>query len=251
MAVSGDLKDLSLTDIIQVNCNERNQARLVVRHHGKEAAIFFEDGNIVHMELGDQEGEEVMYELLRWEEGGFELEQGIPPPTRTVTAHWSSLLLEGMQRIDESMSGGPEALEEGVLEGMQGIDAGLVGGPEALEEGKEVGGGMVKEDLVRELREVEGVVGAVIVARDGIVLAHDLEGDAEKEGAVAVFVGNAASQIGEALDLGTFGRGMVEMGVRSATKILVLEQPDYYVGLLLGERASPALIASQAENILK
>jgi len=80
------------------------------------------------------------------------------------------------------------------------------------------------------------------------VLAHDLEGDAEKEGAVAVFVGNAANQVGEALALGTFERGVVAIG---KDRMLVLEQPDYYVGLLLGERASPALVTSQAESIFR
>ena len=113
MAVKGDLKDLSLVNIIQVNCNERNQARLIVRHRGKEAVIFFEDGNIVHTVLSYRKiaearvvtwritGEEVIYELLTWENGEFELEQDVPPPRHTLTADWSGLLLEGMRRIDE------------------------------------------------------------------------------------------------------------------------------------------------------
>jgi len=230
MGIKGNLKDMSLVNIIQVNCNERNQARLLVQHQGKEGIIFFEDGNIVHMTLDSQEGEEVIHELLNWQEGSFELEQGVPPPARTVTASWSSLLLEGMQRIDESMAEGPL---------------------EILEDRKEWKEDMAEDDLVRKLREVEGIAGAVIVARDGIVLAHDLEDDVEKEGAVAVFIGNAASQIGEALALGTFNSGVVEMGSKPSVKTLVLERPDYFVGLLLEEQASPALIASQAKGILK
>jgi len=228
MAVRGNLRDMSLASLISVNCNERNQAQLTVRRQGQEAVLFFEDGNIVHMALGSQEGKEVIYELLTWEEGEFELEHHVPPPEHTVTTGWCSLLLEGVHRIDENM----------------------VGGPESLEEREESRKDMVGQDLVGKLKKVEGVAGAVIVAKDGIVIAHDLEGEVEKEGAVAVFVGNAASEIGEAMALGPLESAVVEMGSARA-KMLVLEQPDYCVGLLLDERASPALIASQARGILE
>lgn len=101
MTVAGDLRDMDLTSIIAINCNEMNQARLVVRHEGREARIFFQDGNIVHMSLEPVEGEEVMYEVLGWKEGTFELERGVPTPKRTVNAGWSELVLQGMQRLDE------------------------------------------------------------------------------------------------------------------------------------------------------
>ena len=227
--VQGNLRTLSLPSIVQINCSERNQAHLRIRREGQEASVFFADGDVVHAALGSRVGEEVVYELLTWEDGGFELEMGVPPPERTVTTGWSGLLLEGMRRLDEKAAG-LERLEE-----IETID------------GEGVKGEMTQE-LARALREIEGVVGVVIVARDGIVLADELEGDPQKEGAVAVFVGNAASQAGESLALGPFEWGTVAIGKDT---VLVLEQPDYYVGLLLGERASPALVASQAESSFK
>lgn len=226
--VRGNLRDFSLTSLISVTCNERNQARLLIRHGNQEAALFFEDGNIVHMTLNGHEGEEVIYEVLAWEGGVFELAQGVPPPTHTVTTSWSALLLKGLQYVDES------TLETVEWEGV----------PEVVEEGA---GDMVQH-LANELRRLEAVEGAVVVARDGTVLAYDLEGDGEKEGAVAVFIGNAANQVGEALALGSFERGVVAIGKE---RMLVLERPDYYFGLLLGERASPVLVVSQAEGILR
>jgi hypothetical protein len=102
MAVSGDLRDMDLSSIISINCNEMNQARLLVQHHGRKASIYFEDGNIVHMSLGAVEGEEVMREIVGWKEGRFDLEQGVAAPRRTVTTGWSALLLEGMRRLDEA-----------------------------------------------------------------------------------------------------------------------------------------------------
>jgi CheY-like chemotaxis protein/predicted regulator of Ras-like GTPase activity (Roadblock/LC7/MglB family) len=101
-AVRGNLHSLSLPNIIQINCTERNQARLRLWRRQREGHIFFAAGNVVHAVLGAQVGEEAVYELLAWEGGEFELEMDVPPPERTITANWSGLLLEGMRRIDES-----------------------------------------------------------------------------------------------------------------------------------------------------
>ncbi|MCK4451541.1 MAG: response regulator, partial [Anaerolineae bacterium] len=93
-AVRGNLRTLSLPSIVQINCTERNQASLRLKRRGQEASLFFADGEIAHAVLGSRVGEEVVYELLTWEDGEFELEMGVPPPKRTVTAGWSGLLLE-------------------------------------------------------------------------------------------------------------------------------------------------------------
>jgi predicted regulator of Ras-like GTPase activity (Roadblock/LC7/MglB family) len=235
MAVTGSLEDISLASLISINCNEMKHASLRVNHQGQKAALFFEDGNVVHATLGSQEGQEAVYELLTWDEGEFELEHDIAVPRHTITSGWSGLVLEGMRRIDERAAGASEALMQG----------------------EEPDGHMGLEGMVRRLRSAEGVAGVVVVARDGIVLAYDLNngtagdttehGDAnqpDREGAIAVFVGNAASQIGDALGFGTFVSGVVETA-SAQTKTLVLNQPDYYVGVLLAERASPALVATR------
>lgn len=224
--VHGNLRSMSLPSIVQINCTERNQARLRIRHDGEEGHIFFADGEIVHAAVGLQVGEEAVYTMLAWEDGDFDLEMGISAPRRTITTGWSGLLLEGMRRLDERTVG-LEELQEIEKEGMTDE--------------------MIQE-LTKALAKIEGVTGAVIAARDGIVLAHELENDPEKAGAVAVFVGNAASQAGELLNLGTFEWGSAVVGKETT---LVLEQPDYYVGLYLGERASPAIVASRAETVFK
>lgn len=226
MIVHGTLRSMSLPSIIQVNCTERNQARLRIRHNGQEGILFFADGEVVHAVTDSQVGEEAVYTMLAWEDGDFDLEVDVPAAQRTITTGWSGLLLEGMRRLDE-MTAGLETLQETEEEG--------------------VTDNMV-QDLAKALRRIDGVMGAVIAARDGIVLAHEVEGDPDKEGAVAVFVGNAASQAGEMLALGPFEWGTVVVGKDTT---LVLEQPDYYVGLRLAERASPAIVVSKAESVLK
>jgi CheY-like chemotaxis protein/predicted regulator of Ras-like GTPase activity (Roadblock/LC7/MglB family) len=224
--VHGNLRSMSLPSIVQINCTECNQARLRVRHNGQEGSIFFADGEVVHAAVGSQVGEEAVYALLAWEDGDFDLEMDIPAAQRTISTGWSGLLLEGMRRLDEKTAGleePPEIEEKGAMDEMM-------------------------QGLAKAFKRIEGVTGAVIAARDGIVLTHELEGDPDKEGAVAVFVGNAASQAGEILALGPFEWGTVVVGKDTT---VVLEQPDYYVGLRLGERASPAMVASRAEDVLR
>ena len=101
MAVQGNLIDISLSSLISINCNEMNQARLLVKHQDQEGTVFFDSGDIVHMALGSQEGEDVIFELLTWEDGTFELTKDVSAPKRSVQTNWSHLLLEGLRRIDE------------------------------------------------------------------------------------------------------------------------------------------------------
>jgi hypothetical protein len=101
MAVQGNLKDIGLSSLISVNCNEMNKAHLLVRRQDEQASIYFEDGNIVHASMNNLEGEDVLYKLLHWEDGDFTLEQGVAAPKQTVKKAWSGILLEGMRRIDE------------------------------------------------------------------------------------------------------------------------------------------------------
>ncbi|MGA2112258.1 MAG: roadblock/LC7 domain-containing protein [Anaerolineales bacterium] len=103
-------------------------------------------------------------------------------------------------------------------------------------------------EIAQILAKIDGVGGAVLVAEDGIVLAHTLEGDPEKEGAVAAFLGAAATQAGEAMNLGRLKRAMISM---ANNHIVVLKGKEYFVGLIIQEGASPALIASRAEAFLE
>ena len=101
--------------------------------------------------------------------------------------------------------------------------------------------------LAQNLRKAAGVEGAIIIARDGMVSASDMEDDAEQKGAVAAFVGSAAGQVGEALKLSAFDWGLITMGNE---RMLVIEQPTFFVGLALGHKASPALVSAEAAKIL-
>jgi len=101
MSTQGNLEDITIADLIQQNCQARKTARLIVRADGEQAVLFFAAGNVTHATLGDLQGEEVIYRVLHWSKGQFELEPGILAPRTTIQRSWSGLLLEGARRLDE------------------------------------------------------------------------------------------------------------------------------------------------------
>jgi predicted regulator of Ras-like GTPase activity (Roadblock/LC7/MglB family) len=103
-------------------------------------------------------------------------------------------------------------------------------------------------EIAQILAKIDGVGGTVLVAEDGVVLAHTLEGDPEREGAVTAFLGAAAAQAGEAMKLGGLKRATISM---TNAHLVVLKTKEYFVGLIIKEGASPALIASRAETLLE
>jgi predicted regulator of Ras-like GTPase activity (Roadblock/LC7/MglB family) len=237
MALQGSLQDMSVADLIQHNCQEGRTARIDLRlgADGPTAALYLDQGQIVHAESQGESGEEVVYQVLSWGDGTFSVEPGQTSTARTIQRSYAGLLLEGIRRIDEA------AVEAEEPQAAASPPAGDAGRGSEKEEGK-------MSERLQSLRAIEGVTGVVIAARDGVVLEHALDGNPDKEGAVAVFVGYAAAQVGESLALGNFEWGTVAIGKET---MLVVERPDFYVGLLLEEKASPALVASKLEGLLR
>jgi predicted regulator of Ras-like GTPase activity (Roadblock/LC7/MglB family) len=228
MPLEGTLQELSLTNIIQLNCNEMNTATVVLTHEGRKGTICFSHGAVVHAAAGDLVGEEAVYELLSWPDGSFVIEQGQVAPERTISSNWNTLLLEGIRRLDEGESVTWDTVE--------------VASPAVSSAD---GDDMTR--LARDLKTIGGVEGTVIISHDGVVFASEIDGNPEKEGAVAVFVGNAAKEAGETMQLAPFDWGLITMG---KDRMLVMERPTFFVGLALGEKASPALVSAEAAKIL-
>ncbi len=219
MPLQGNLKEMSLANLIQVNCQEMRSARLTLNSKGQKGEVCFSDGQVVHAAVGTLSGEEAVYELLRWDSGIFSLETDAHAPEKTVETPWSDLLLEGMKRMADWQT---------------------------VEQKAE---GDMPPNVVERLRGLNGVTAAVIAACDGVVLEAAVPGsDGERESAVAVFVGLAARQISDALTLGTFNQCVVTVKNK---RVLVLELPDRYVGLWLEENASPAIVSNAAAQVLK
>ena len=103
MALVGDLKDLRLPSLIQLNCMERNTAKMTIEYGNKYGFIYFDDGQVVHAEFDPEMGEKAIFRLLTLEEGKFKVESGIRAPIKSINTSWNNLLLEGLHKIDASV----------------------------------------------------------------------------------------------------------------------------------------------------
>lgn len=231
MALQGTLREMRVGDLVQLNCQEGKTARIEIMPSSgdRPAVLYLEGGQVMHATMGDREGEEVVYTALGWEEGTFTLEPDVHPPRRTIHTNYTSLLLRGLRRLDEGASLLPEDLR---LPPLPATPATSSPAPE-------------KKDLsekVLQVKNVEGVSGVVFAAKDGVVLAQAIAGNPEKEAAVAVFLGYAAEQVGKTFRMGQMNWVTATLGKDT---FLVIGWPEFYIGVVLLEGASPALVTSR------
>jgi CheY-like chemotaxis protein len=97
----GKVFDVQLTDIIQMNCLGRLTTALIITRDGEKGIIYFNEGEVIHAECGEEKGSEAFYKILSWEEGEFISNIGFIPPVQSIYQNWEHLLFEAMRRNDE------------------------------------------------------------------------------------------------------------------------------------------------------
>jgi len=102
MALVGNLKDLKLPSLIQLNCMERNTAKLTIEAEGKYGFLYFEKGQVVHAEYDPDIGEKAVFRLLSLYSGRFKVESGIRAPVKSINTSWNNLLLDGLNQMDHA-----------------------------------------------------------------------------------------------------------------------------------------------------
>ncbi|MCX7683561.1 MAG: DUF4388 domain-containing protein [Anaerolineae bacterium] len=198
MALTGDLTDIPIADLIQLHCQAGVRARLIVRHAGQEITVYFDGGEVVHAQFGSVIGEEAVYELLGWETGEFEVEQGVAPPARTVNTPWSLLIMEGMRRLDERRWREKEDRKETMTMETRRSRS------EQLEE--------TLRNLVNNSTDIQG---AVVISMDGLIIAAVLPPQMEqmRVGAVAAGVLSLSAR-----SVGQLGRGQLQQTLIQGTE---------------------------------
>lgn len=101
---SGALREVSLTDIIQIECLRRNSCILEIHAAHARGEIYIESGAIVHAVAGELSGEKALHSLLSLNDGQFHLHPYKRPSERTVEGSWEYLLMESARIRDEERS---------------------------------------------------------------------------------------------------------------------------------------------------
>jgi len=222
MALVGDLKDLALVDIIQINCIGRNTARLTVHYPTGDGVFYFQDGDVVDARFGELSGIDAVYQALRYSEGSFRIDTGIAAPMRTIYDPWPNILMEGMRIIDEERAGiiptAPGFTPPGAMPTMG------TGTPS---------GGVVRainpyQTLVNDLLKIRGVEGAVATLRDGTLQAHSNIKTPEKLGMLIAFMVYHGGLAAIPARIGMMKRIAVISGQK---KLIIFDQEDFLAAI--------------------
>ncbi len=168
MSLRGNLEDISLASIIQLNCLERCTGRVTLESQGVRGLIYIHEGEVVHARVESSEGPDAIYRLLSWKKGAFEFEKGQSAPKRTINIPWNTLLLEGMVRIDTAKKEQSERFGE----------------------------------ALGDIGKLPGVKEVFISTREGKILTAEASAGVTKQAAVVSFLMGRGDNIGHALDMG-------------------------------------------------
>ena len=104
MALTGELTDLSLAELIEFFCNQRKTGQLAVTYPQGSAHFYLQAGAVVHASIGTLRGIEAVYYALTLANASFNFDSTCEAPEHTINQPWTSVVLEGLRRMDEGIS---------------------------------------------------------------------------------------------------------------------------------------------------
>jgi len=104
MALTGQLSDMSLAELIEFFCNQRKTGRLKIDYQRGHSVFFIKDGELVDAKVGQLSGEEAVYFSLTLPNAAFDFSPEVLPTRRTISQSWTQVVLEGLRRLDEGLS---------------------------------------------------------------------------------------------------------------------------------------------------
>jgi len=110
----GVLRQVSLEDVIQMECLNRNSSILEVTAGSWTGAIYIKDGAILHAQAGDRNGEAALNKILALKGGEFNLKPFMDPPRQSIDGPWEFLLMEAARMRDEQANNEPEPASQPV-----------------------------------------------------------------------------------------------------------------------------------------
>jgi hypothetical protein len=106
MALTGQLSDLSLAELIEFFCNQRKTGRLKVIYSVGPGYFYLQAGSVVHARIGALRGIEAVYYALTLPNASFTFSPAFDAPEQTINQPWTSVVLEGLRRMDEGLKPG-------------------------------------------------------------------------------------------------------------------------------------------------
>ena len=104
MALTGELNDLSLAELIEFFCNQRKTGRLKVIYSIGAGYFYLKNGAVIHAHIGDLRGIDAVFFALTQPNASFKFSPAFEAPEQTINQPWTSVVLEGLRRMDEGVA---------------------------------------------------------------------------------------------------------------------------------------------------
>jgi hypothetical protein len=99
----GNLNQFSAAEILQMSCLSQRSGRFTFKSGRGNSEIYLQHGAVRHAVFGALEGESAVAEIFRWRQGRFYFEEGIISQVQTVDRPWAHLLIDNLQKLDETL----------------------------------------------------------------------------------------------------------------------------------------------------
>ena len=99
----GNLNQFSAAEILQMSCLSQRSGRFTFKSGRGNSEIYLQHGSLRHAVFGTLEGESAIAEIFRWHQGRFYFEEGIISQVQTVDRPWAHLLIDNLQKLDETL----------------------------------------------------------------------------------------------------------------------------------------------------
>ena len=99
----GNLNQFSAAEILQMSCLSQRSGRFTFKSGRGNSEIYLQQGSVRHAVFGSVEGEAAVAEIFRWRQGRFYFEEGIISREQTVNRPWAHLLIDNLQKLDETL----------------------------------------------------------------------------------------------------------------------------------------------------
>jgi len=100
--IQGRLEEMSILDLMQSLEMGQKSCQLTIRRDGEACEMFFTAGQCADAKLGSIEGEEAVFQVVRWPAGEFEIDFNSTASRSTISRTTTGLLMEALRLIDES-----------------------------------------------------------------------------------------------------------------------------------------------------
>jgi Domain of unknown function (DUF4388) len=99
----GNLNQFSAAEVLQMTCMGQRSGRFTFKSGRGNSEIYLHQGEVRHAAYGTLDGEGALAEIFRWRQGRFYFEEGIISQEQSVNRPLAHLLLDNLQKFDETL----------------------------------------------------------------------------------------------------------------------------------------------------